>query len=148
MKTNIMRIISIILTIVFLCHFSNKKQEIKTQKATLKITITNIKKIKGNLLVAVFDDESKFLKDFNLAKGKKISANTHEFVFKDLSLGIYAVSVFQDANKNNSLDTNFLGIPKEPYGFSNNPSTLFGPPNFEKASFQINSNSTEVTIEL
>jgi len=46
------------------------------------------------------------------------------------------------------LDTNFLGIPKEPYGFSNNPSTLFGPPSFKKASFVLHLETKIVTIKL
>ena len=43
----------------------------------------------------------------------------HEFVI-DLPEGVYAIALFVDANKNLKIDKNFLGIPKEQFGFSNN----------------------------
>jgi uncharacterized protein (DUF2141 family) len=43
--------------------------------------------------------------------------------------------LFIDVNGNQEFDTNFLGLPKEQYGFSNNAMGTFGPPKFEPASF-------------
>lgn len=63
--------------------------------------------------------------------------NRGECVFNQLPAGQYAVSTFHDENSNAKLDTNFLGIPKERYGFSNNASKPFGPPDFEDAAFQV-----------
>ena len=54
-------------------------------------------------------------------------------VLKDLPDGPLALSVFQDANANGRLDMNAIGIPTEPYGFSNNAAGNFGPPKFEQA---------------
>ena len=51
--------------------------------------------------------------------------------------GTYAVKLHIDENENGELDTNFLGIPKEQYGFSNND-RAFGIPKFEAASFSLN----------
>jgi len=143
-----MRSLFIIVMCSLLLPISAQDTSSNIQKTTLTITIEGIKKIKGHLLVAVFDHESKFLKDFSLAKRKKIVKNEDTFVFENLPYGTYAISVFQDENNNNSLDTNFLGIPKEPYGFSNNPSTLFGPPNFKKAAFKVDQITTSITIKL
>ena len=44
------------------------------------------------------------------------------------------------------LDSNFLGIPTEDYGYSNNASSWFGPPSWEKAKFIFN--KEELTIEI
>ena len=41
-------------------------------------------------------------------------------------------------NNNNKLDTNLFGIPKEPYGFSNNARSKWGPPKYEIAKFELN----------
>jgi uncharacterized protein (DUF2141 family) len=68
-------------------------------------------------------------------------------IFTNLNPGVYAVSTFHDENSNAKLDTNFLGIPKENYGFSNNASQPFGPPSFEEAAFEVKVNSI-VTIKL
>ena len=62
--------------------------------------------------------------------------------FDSLTSSAYAVVIIQDLNGNRDLDTNFMGIPKEPYGFSNNPSTTFGPPSFEGAKFSVEGNKT------
>ncbi len=50
--------------------------------------------------------------------------------------GTYAIGVYIDENENGKLDTNFFGIPKEQYGFSNN-TKAFGIPKFEAAAFAI-----------
>jgi len=48
-------------------------------------------------------------------------------------IGQYAIKVFHDENANGELDINFLGIPKESYGFSNHARGRFGPPPFAEA---------------
>jgi uncharacterized protein (DUF2141 family) len=53
--------------------------------------------------------------------------------------GAYAISIFQDENRNGELDSNFIGIPKEPYGFSNNLKKM-RPPSFEEALFEYEAN--------
>ncbi|MDY0058332.1 MAG: DUF2141 domain-containing protein [Myxococcota bacterium] len=58
-----------------------------------------------------------------------------QLVIDDLPLGSYAVCVHHDANGNDTLDTNFLGIPAEGIGCSRNPRPRFGPPRFEDARF-------------
>ena len=55
--------------------------------------------------------------------------------FTDVPEGEYAVMVYQDLDGNKKLNRNLIGIPNEPYGFSNNPS-LMGPPRFEQLRFQ------------
>jgi uncharacterized protein (DUF2141 family) len=49
--------------------------------------------------------------------------------------GPVALSAFHDVNGNGRLDRNPMGLPTEPYGFSNNASGNFGPPRFEQAVF-------------
>ncbi|WP_299366059.1 DUF2141 domain-containing protein [Winogradskyella sp.] len=143
-----MRTLLIILLGSLTLLFPQKDGISNTQNATLEIRITNIKKMKGHLMVAVFDTESKFLKDFSIAKREKVSDEVHVLAFEDLPKGTYAISIFHDINDNKKLDGNFIGIPKEPYGFSNNPSTFFGPPSFKKASFKIENETKTITVKL
>lgn len=58
-------------------------------------------------------------------------------VIENLKPGRYAFKFFHDENKNEKLDVNWLGIPKEGFGFSNNPSMTFGPPSFDKTIFEL-----------
>ena len=65
----------------------------------------------------------------------------------ELPDGIYAIGLYVDSNKNEKLDTNFFGIPKEQFGFSNNAKGRFGPPSFESASFELDA-LKEISINL
>ncbi len=68
-------------------------------------------------------------------------------LFNPVPPGRYAISLYQDLNNNAELDSNFLRIPKEPYGFSNNFRTGFGPPSFEQAAFEVKAN-LRIEVEL
>ncbi len=70
-----------------------------------------------------------------------------ECVFMNLPAGTYAISSFQDENSNGKIDKNLLGMPTEKYGFSNDASKPFGPPEFSAASFQL-SQDTIIKINL
>jgi uncharacterized protein (DUF2141 family) len=105
----------------------------------LTVFVHNVKPGKGLVRVCLFDNEKDFFGNARqcivvAASGQRESV---QVVFDDLEDNTYAVAVYQDLNHNGILDLNWLGIPSEPYGFSNNPSTLFGPPNFSKASFEV-----------
>jgi uncharacterized protein (DUF2141 family) len=72
------------------------------------------------------------------AISSNISNNKCVIVIENLKPGKYAFKFIHDENKNDKLDTNWLGIPKEGFGFSNNPSMSFGPPSFDKTIFELN----------
>ena len=62
-------------------------------------------------------------------------------------MGGSIIKLFLDLNGNGEMDTNFLGIPKEPFGFSNNAKGKLGPPSFDAAAFQVRE-ATEIAIKL
>ncbi len=62
--------------------------------------------------------------------------------------GRYAVVVIHDENMNHKLDRNFLGIPKEGFGFANNPRVLLTAPSFRAASIQVGCPVTQIQIHL
>lgn len=62
--------------------------------------------------------------------------------YTDLIPGNYSVEAFHDQNNNGKLDTNPFGIPREPYGFSNNVRGNFGPPDFDLTLFQVSGMTT------
>jgi uncharacterized protein (DUF2141 family) len=62
-------------------------------------------------------------------------------VFRNIPAGTYAIAVIQDENLDGKLTKNFLGIPKEPYGFSQNKYGMFGPPKFKDVSFAVENDS-------
>lgn len=110
----------------------------------LEVTVTNITETTGTIRVALYNNEKDFLKEFQEGKIVKASAKEVTIVFDNLKKGDYAVSVFHDKNDNQEMDSNFMGIPSEPYGFSNNVMGTFGPPSFEKAKVSVEKNKSAV----
>lgn len=66
----------------------------------------------------------------------------------DLPPGEWAVSLTQDLNNNNKIDKNFLGIPTEPYAFSNNVRPTVAAPDFNECKFMVNGPGRVVSIVL
>ncbi|DAB29507.1 MAG TPA: hypothetical protein CFH84_09205 [Sulfurimonas sp. UBA12504] len=69
----------------------------------------------------------------------KVLSSKINHTFLNIPNGTYAIALFCDENQNSLLDKNFIGIPKEAFGFSNNPK-VFRKPNFEDAKFELNNN--------
>jgi len=69
-------------------------------------------------------------------------------IFSGLAPGTYAVSVLHDENNNGKLDTNWLGIPREGVGASNDARAMFGPPSFEAAKIVLAPPGATYTIRI
>ena len=92
----------------------------------LVINFENLNSQGGNLLINVFNNSDGFPDEFEKSFTNRVielttGASTTTVRIEGLPAGDYGVAVVQDINKNLKLDTNFLGIPKEPVGFSRNP---------------------------
>jgi uncharacterized protein (DUF2141 family) len=116
------------------------------------ITVANIKRAGGSLLVGVYDREGTWLGIDTFAR-KEVTvptvpaAGTVQFEMR-LPPGRYALSVFHDRNSNRKLDTNFLGIPTESSGSSNDAPARFGPPKFRDAVVTVGAEPLALTIRL
>ena len=78
----------------------------------------------------------------------KAESDTIKLSFPDLPVGKYAIAAFVDSNGNHKLDTNFLGIPVELYGFSSDARSPFKKPSFDAAAFEVGNESTVQVIHL
>ena len=107
-------------------------------QSRVEVTIANVKDTTGTLRVGIFRDETTFMKEAAIGKVVKAGKGEVTVVFEDVPAGKYAISVIHDENRNGELDSNFVGIPKEGFAFSNDAMGTFGPPSFEKAGFEIN----------
>ena len=67
--------------------------------------------------------------------------------FDGLPSGTYALALIHDENGNGKLDT-MMGIPKEGFGFSNNPAIRFGPPSFKSAEVAVTSGQVDRTVKV
>ena len=120
----------------------------QTDFQRLSIKVNGIKDQEGQILIALFDSEENFLENRVEGAVKPVAGGTVTFTFDSLKQGVYAISVFHDINSNKELDSNFIGIPTEPYAFSNNAKGSFGPPKFEDCKFEIVDNVLNLNISL
>lgn len=110
----------------------------------LTIKISNIEKIKGEIKVGIFNTDTHFLKEGYALKNYsvKVENNTAILTITDLPTGEYAVTMYHDQNSDNECNKNFIGIPKEPYGFSNNIKPKMSAPKFKDCKFDLSENKT------
>jgi len=132
--------------IVFLFSQLLNAQIVSGQNITVKVN--NLDSNKGKVFVAIYDSEDSFLGHQFKGTISDINENSCEVVFENIPQGIYAISLFHDENDNGKMDNNFLGIPKEDYGCSNNSTGFMGPPKWEDAKFEVKDKSITQTITL
>lgn len=110
-----------------------------TSQNTLTIMVEDVESSDGYIAVGVYTDKNTFLKEGEAFAG--VFAQAEEGVTRielaDLPNDEYAICIFHDENGNKEMDTNFIGIPKEPLGFSIGKLKAFGPPSFKECSFEM-----------
>jgi uncharacterized protein (DUF2141 family) len=106
---------------------------------SIKVTVSKLRNNQGQISIGLFNTSDSFPKRGKRFRGQvaAVSKQKGEITFNQVPAGTYALAVIHDENANNDLDTNFIGIPTEGYGFSNNAFGTFGPPSFEDASFKV-----------
>ena len=114
----------------------------------LRITLTGVPKSEGTVLIGVLASEAAYKEDEApiATVTEKAQAGDMSFVIT-LPSGTYGVQAMHDLNDNGELDTGFMGIPKEPWGFSNNAKGRFGPPKWQDLVFTLEGKS-DLTIDL
>ncbi len=118
--------------------------------AELNVTVSGLRSNLGEVHVALYDDADRFPEDGKYLISSAISATAGEVTvaFKDLAAGNYALAVYHDENGNNEFDQGIFGVPLEGYGFSNNASVFFGPPDFEEAAVTLAEPAADIKIRM
>ena len=118
--------------------------------AALEITIDGLRTNEGRVWVGLYASEDDWDEQIESAQGwADVDDGVARVRLAELSSGAVAIQAFHDANGNNDFDTNFMGIPSERYGFSNNPRPKFRGANWDEAVFELSPGETqEVTITL
>lgn len=106
----------------------------------LKVKINKLENNNGQVVIQLNDTIENSIK----SGIGNIDNNQCVILFDSIALGKYTITYFHDENKNNELDTNIMGIPKEGYGFSNNASGKYGPPPIEERIFTVSENKSLV----
>jgi uncharacterized protein (DUF2141 family) len=146
-------LLGVSMAVVVLCGASAAQAPESAETSTVIVNITGFRNAKGNVDALLFvrpegfpeHDSKAFDKDEVPIDPKTMSA---QIVFKDVPRGFAAVTVLHDENMNRKIDKNFLGIPKEGYGTSNNPKKAMHDPRWDEAKFPVNLPEVIVPITL
>ena len=111
-----------------------------------EIVVAGIKKNSGTIVISIHDSSESFRKHIPY-RSVELAVTGEKAVYHiRLKAGEYAFCVYHDVNGDGKLNTNAIGIPKEPFGFSNYDGK--GPPgNFKKHKVFIDGAAT-LTIPL
>jgi uncharacterized protein (DUF2141 family) len=130
-------------TVVLFVLFFSTTTILNGQNVNLTIKITGIEKIAGKMEVGLYNNADNFPKDNKAYKKASltVNANTLTYTFS-VPPGNYAVAIFQDENSDGEMNKNFLGIPQEKFGFSNNVKPLFRAPSFADTKINLTKDMT------
>jgi len=116
-----------------------------TSETSVTIDVTNIKHHKGTLRMGVFKADNTFGSTYtkpDFGQMVAVTGNETQRTMIKLPPGRYALALYHDMNDNLKLDKNFVGYPKESYGFSNNYRPIFSGPKFEDCVFEVKENGS------
>jgi|SRR5215471_4298764 len=111
----------------------------RAQESVIHVEVARLRNNNGQVSCSLYSSADGFPKDAQKAVAHVVAPiSEHKAVceFPAIAPGMFAVSVFHDENSNGKLDTNFLGIPREGVGASNDARGHMGPPKFDAAAFR------------
>jgi uncharacterized protein (DUF2141 family) len=122
-----------------------------TRPYSMQISVLGVRESRGTITVDVHDDDpAKFLKSGGKLARLRVPAvegETH-FCVTVPKAGVYALAIYHDRNANTKLDKNFIGLPSEPFGLSNNPPLRLAMPKHRDSAFEVAGPRTPVVIDL
>lgn len=118
----------------------------------IHVKILDIKNSTGAVACALFESSDGFPYEYLRSATRimfiKVRDRQARCDFEGIPPGTYALAVVHDENLNGQIDTNWMKVPKEGYGFSNDAIAVFGAPSFSAASFSYDGQNLDLTISL
>ena len=116
----------------------------ETTGPVLRVDATGARRVAGSIAFTLYGaDATRFLK----SRGSLAIVRV-PLAASGAEAGTYAVAIYHDENDNRHFDRNFLGLPVEGYGFTNDAPTFLGPPSFEAARIAVHPGENRVRVRL
>jgi uncharacterized protein (DUF2141 family) len=119
-------------------------------QATLIVKVEKVSPRGGDVRVALYTRTSYPLDSADPVIDAVVPARPGETIvtLQGIKPGTYAVKLFQDFNRNGEFDMNWLGLPLEKFGFSNDARPMFSEPPFDATKFELRPGTNTITIHL
>ncbi len=115
--------------------------------ASVEVVVANVRSNEGSVHAQICT-EREFLGTCRYSGDAPAKAGTTVVIVRDVAPGRYAAVVYHDRNANGKADTNFLGLPTEDVGFSNDALKGLVKPKFSDAAFDHGNDAQRVTLTL
>ena len=117
----------------------------------ISVFVKGLRNQQGTIKAKLYGDSP----DEFLVSGKKLYARRVPAQQRSLPLclyapkpGLYAIVIHHDENGNKKLDQNWIGMPIEGVGFSNNPKLFLAPPDHKDVTFEVQNHPITIDIKL
>lgn len=127
---------------------STKKEDLKI--VPLTVNVTNLKSKTATVVIGLYAPANKFLDENDQLKEYRIKPKNGKFSVKitNQNYGEFGMAIYQDVDGDGKITKNFIGIPKEPYAFSNNYKPTIKAPSFNDCKFTYSAKSNTVNMKL
>ena len=115
---------------------------------TLEVQVAGVRNSHGDVRVAVCSRQAFLGKDCEHVGHAPAHSGVVTVRIDGVATGVWAVQAFHDENDDHVINRNFLGLPKEGIGFSNDAQFRFGPPRFEDAAVRLGADGGVVRFSL
>lgn len=115
---------------------------------TLVVDVTNVRNAEGVVHIDVCTQDIFLKDDCRYVASAPAKVGTTSVTVHGLPAGAYAIQAYHDENRNDKVDRNFLGMPKEGIGFSRDAKIRLGPPKWDEAMFAFDGHSLRTTLKL
>lgn len=117
----------------------------------LRIHVLGLRSDRGDIRCSLFSSAEDFPNNGDLmakTTTAPIVNRTATCEFTGIAPGVFAVVLFHDENGDGKFNRNWIGLPQEGYGFSNDAPAHFHPPRFEEASFSFAGGVLEIPVNI
>jgi uncharacterized protein (DUF2141 family) len=116
----------------------------------VSVSVSGVRNDNGSVRCGLYSSPNGFREPGQQLRGAvaPIKNGQATCVFGGLPPGAYAVAVFHAEQNETRMETGAFGRPKQGYGFSRNPSSSFGPPDFSSAAFDYSGGNMTLPVQL
>lgn len=143
-------IYSLAMVLYFSCLTANADGT-RSNSGTIHVEVGGLRNSSGEARVNLYNSKAGFpsqpQKAFKTLTGR-IENEAAVVEFKDIPFGEYAIAVLHDENGNKKMDFNWLMMPKEGIGASNNPKGVLVPPGYDDARFRLDADEISIKIRM